>query len=287
MINQMVETPPQGDDALDQLRRLSLPRREKSLEVSDLWVEIAARGGKIMATRGISWAAAAGDRLGIVGESGSGKSVSVLATVGLLPAAARVIGGSVRFNSREVLGLGEKELRAIRGTGIAIAFQNAGAALNPLVRIGDQVADVVRAREGCSARAAREEAVAILASTGIVQAGRRFHDYPHQLSGGIAQRVLISVMVACHPRVLIADEPTSGLDPLVAVQVLDLLVAKTTEIGASLVLVSHDIGLVARACSHVVVAYAGEALESGPAHVVLTSPANPYTAHCSRRRRCD
>ena len=247
------------------------------LEVSDLWIEIRTQTRTVLAARGMSFAVRSGQRLGIVGESGSGKSISVLAIAGLLPFSARVTRGSVRFNSTELVGLAEKKMRSIRGQGISIAFQNAGSALNPLVRIGDQVADVVRARRHCSAHEAWDEAVAILASTGIARPAQRAHDYPHQLSGGMAQRVLISVMLACRPQILIADEPTTGLDPLVAVQVLDLLMAKTEDVDATLVLVSHDIASVARTCTDVVVAYAGEVLESGPVDSVLASSASPYT----------
>lgn len=253
---------------------------ETMLAVEGLRVELGIGRGVTVATRDVSFALRRGARLGIVGESGSGKSMTALALVRLLPRTARIVAGSIVYGSNAPVDLvtaPERRMAQLRGRELAIVFQNATAALNPLVRVGDQIADVLGRHQGLPKKAARARAVEMLAAMGIQDPERNARGYPHQYSGGMAQRALIAMALACRPRVLIADEPTTGLDPIVQAEVLDLMIRKVEEIGASLVFISHDMALISRACTEVVVMYAGQVMESGPVRQVLTSPVHPYT----------
>jgi oligopeptide/dipeptide ABC transporter ATP-binding protein len=215
--------------------------------------------------------------VGLVGESGSGKSLTASAILGLLPAGIRVTSGEVRFEGRDLLALSERQLRRIRGAEISIVFQSPRASLNPIMSVGKQVAEVMRVHEGLSRKDAWEQAVELLDGMGIRHARQRARDYPHQYSGGMAQRAALARALACSPKLLIADEPTTGLDATIQEDVLELLVSSIRARGASLLLISHDIGVIAATCDDAVVMYAGIVLEAGEANAILARPLSPYT----------
>jgi oligopeptide/dipeptide ABC transporter ATP-binding protein len=216
--------------------------------------------------------------VGLVGESGSGKSLSALSILRLLPAGVKVTSGAIRWQGEDLLGLSEGRMRSIRGAEISMVFQNPKMSLNPVLTVGEQIAEVIRVHRHTPRKQAKAEAVDLLGSMGIVHAARRANDYPHQFSGGMAQRAALARAMACSPRLLIADEPTTGLDPTVQEDVLELLLKSVRDRHASLLLISHDMKAVAATCDLTVVMYAGMALESGPTAEVLASPLNPYTA---------
>jgi peptide/nickel transport system ATP-binding protein len=247
------------------------------LAVADLEVTVGPPEGRVLATRDVSFTLEPGMRLGIVGESGSGKSTTALALLGLLGKDGSVTDGSIHYRGQDLVGLPEADYRLLRGAEIAMVFQSAGAALNPLIRVGDQIADVVREHEGVSKAAASERAVSTLRAMGLSDPARNARAYPHEYSGGMAQRALLGMALACHPRVLVADEPTTGLDPVVQEQVLDRVVEQVEAQESSLVIISHDITVIGRAATHVAVMYAGSVVEQGPRERVLDAPAHPYT----------
>jgi peptide/nickel transport system ATP-binding protein len=226
--------------------------------------------------RSVSFAIRPGEAYGLVGESGSGKTITARSVLGLLPANAHVA-GTIEFAGRSLLGLSPAEMRKIRGSGIAMIFQDPSAALNPLLRVGEGIAQVVRAHEPMSARAARGRAVEAMTRVGILDAGRRSSDYPHQFSGGMRQRVLIAMALAGRPSLLLADEPTTALDVIVQADILALLDQLRRERGMSLLLVSHNLAVVAGVCDRVGVMYAGELVEEGLTADVLFHPRHPYT----------
>lgn len=247
------------------------------LRVSGLQLQFRVERETVHALRGVELAVGAGTRTAIVGESGSGKTVLALALLRLLPPNAQ-LAGSIRFRDQELLTLSEGDLRQMRGAQIAMIFQHAQAALNPLAPVGQQIADVCRQHSGVGRREAWERAVEVLAATGIQQATARARDYPHQYSGGMAQRALIAMALVCEPQLLIADEPTSGLDVAVQQQVLALVEQVVARLDATLLLITHDLAVVADSCDHIIVMYAGEVMETGRTEQVLARPANPYTA---------
>jgi oligopeptide/dipeptide ABC transporter ATP-binding protein len=230
-----------------------------------------------MAVRDITLSVESGMRLGVVGESGSGKSTTALAVMGLLPKGSTITSGSIVYRGQELVGLDDERYRALRGSELAIVFQNAGASLNPLIRVGDQIADVVREHTGATKAQAQARAVEVLGAMGIGDPERNARSYPHQYSGGMAQRALLGMALACRPRLLIADEPTTGLDPVVQVHVIDLIVEQIRGEGSSLMIISHDLAVISRAATHVVVMYSGGVVEHGPRDIVLGEPAHPYT----------
>jgi peptide/nickel transport system ATP-binding protein len=242
------------------------------LEVSDL--RVTFRGG-VRAVRGAGFAVEPGEVLAIVGESGAGKSATALAVMGLLPAAAHVT-GSVRLRGRELLGLGDKDLAAVRGDGLAMVFQD--SAFTPVYRIGDQIAEAVRAHARVPRRTAATRAVELLALAGIPDAARVARAFPHELSGGLGRRAMIAMAVAGDPAVILADEPTSALDVTAQAQVLDALQILQSRTRAALVLITHDLGVVAGRADHVMVMYAGRPVETGPVEEVFHRPRMPYTA---------
>lgn len=250
---------------------------ETVLAVDRLRVEIRAEGQRVLATRDVGFALERGHRLGIVGESGSGKSTTALAIVGLLPRNADIVSGSIRYRGEELVGLPEEKRRRIRGRHIAMVFQSAATALNPLVRVGQQIADVAQVHQRLSRRDAWRVAVDTLTAMGIADPARNARAYPHQYSGGMTQRALIGMALTAHPEVLLADEPTTGLDPIVQTQVLDKIVEQVEARAASLIVISHDIDVVRRACTDVVVMYGGQIMESGTTDTVLSAPQHPYT----------
>ena len=248
------------------------------LEVRDLAVEFSTRGKIVHAVNGVSFDLDPGETLGIVGESGSGKSVSSLAILGILPKpAGRVTGGSVKFDGRELLGLSDDDMRALRGKDIAMVFQDPMTSLNPVLTIGRQLTESLRTHLGLSKAEAREEAAQLLGRVGIPDGHGRLRQYPHQFSGGMRQRVMIAMAIACRPKILIADEPTTALDVTIQAQILDLLRNLVAEEGMALILVTHDLGVVAGVCQRTHVMYAGRFVETAPTASLFAEPRHPYT----------
>jgi peptide/nickel transport system ATP-binding protein len=247
------------------------------LDVDQLSVRFSTRGGMVDAVRDVSLTVAAGETLGIVGESGSGKSVTALAAMGLLDRAGRVTAGRISFRGKDITRASRKTLEPLRGAAMAMVFQNARAALNPIRTVGLQIADVLRAHGSVTHRAAAERAVALLEEVRIRDPHRRVHAYPHELSGGMCQRVMIALATACDPALLIADEPTTGLDVTTQKAVMDLLAERTAARGMALVLITHDLGLAAQYCGRVTVMQAGHVVETAPPATLFHHPTHPYT----------
>ncbi|WP_150135836.1 ABC transporter ATP-binding protein [Streptomyces hyaluromycini] len=247
------------------------------LEVDDLRVEFPTEDGTVRAVRGVGYRLERGEALGIVGESGSGKSVTALAVMGLLPGSARVR-GSVRFEGTELLGMSDARLSDVRGSGIAMVFQDPMTSLNPVYTIGYQIAEtLLRHNPGLGRRPARARAVELLGTVGIPSPERRVDSYPHELSGGMRQRVVIAIAIANDPDVIIADEPTTALDVTVQAQILEALETARAETGAALVLITHDLGVVAGHTDRVAVMYAGRIVETGSVEDIFYTPRMPYT----------
>ena len=225
----------------------------------------------------VSFTMAPGEVLGIVGESGSGKSMTALAMMGLLPPGGRVDAGTITFEDEEITALPESKLEKMRGARMAMIFQEPMASLNPVLTIGEQIAEVLRHHRGLDRRSAHSEAVGLLKLVEIAAAERRADEYPHQLSGGMRQRAMIAIALACRPRLLIADEPTTALDATVQAGILDLLRGLRQEFGMAVLLITHDLGVVADICERVVVMYAGRIAETGAADAIFASPGHPYT----------
>ncbi|TPG59199.1 ABC transporter ATP-binding protein [Roseomonas nepalensis] len=248
----------------------------QALEVRDLAVTFATERGPLRVLDGISFALPPGRTVALVGESGCGKSVASLAIMGLLPPNAAVE-GAIRLEGREIAELPPEERRKLRGADLAMIFQEPMTSLNPVFTAGDQVAEALRLHQGLDRARAQAAAVAMLEAVRIPEAARRARQYPHQLSGGMRQRVMIAMALACRPRVLIADEPTTALDVTVQAQILALLDDMRGETGAAVLLITHDLGVVADHADEVVVMYAGRVAETGPAARVLATPQHPYT----------
>lgn len=249
---------------------------EVLLSIRDLRVVFAADGGDVPAVRRLDLDLRRGEVVGLVGESGSGKSVSAAAIMGLLPPTATV-SGSIRFAGQEVIGLAEPQYRRLRGRRVAMVFQDPMSSLSPVHTIGDQVAEAVRVHQGCSWAAARDRAVELLDVVGVPDARNRLRDYPHQFSGGMRQRVVIAMAIANDPDLIIADEPTTALDVTVQAQVLAALRAVRERTGAAILLITHDLGIVAQVADRIAVMYAGRLVETGTAVDVFDHPAMPYT----------
>jgi oligopeptide transport system ATP-binding protein len=250
---------------------------EPLLEVRELAVAIPGRAGEVLAVGGVGFALEPGRTLGIVGESGSGKSQAALALLGLQVPRAR-LSGSIRFEGRELLGQPERDWNRIRGRRIGLVFQDPMTSLNPYLRIGTQMAEVLVQHRGLSWRSALAECARMLGAVRIADAATRLRQYPHELSGGMRQRVLIATALLCRPALLIADEPTTALDVTVQAGILDLLRELQAELGLALLLISHDLDVVAQVCEEVLVLYAGRVVESGPAARLLAAPRHPYSA---------
>jgi peptide/nickel transport system ATP-binding protein len=247
------------------------------LEVKDLCVEFARAGAALSALNAVSFDIAAGEMLGVVGESGAGKSLTGAAINGLLDPPGRIVGGEVRFDGRRIDGLPEAELRRLRGKEIGAIFQDPNTALNPLFSVGDQLVETLRTHLALSAGQARQRAIGLLRETGLTAPELRMTQYPHQLSGGMRQRVVMALAMAAGPRLLIADEPTTALDVSVQAQVLGWLRRLCDEQGLAVMLITHDMGVVAEVCDRLAVMYAGRLVEIGPARQVLAAPGHPYT----------
>ncbi len=247
------------------------------LEVRDLRVLLPVAGGPVEAVSGLGFAVRRGETLGIVGESGSGKSVTMLAAMGLLPSGVRV-SGSVTLGGREILGLPQGELAKLRGKAIAMIFQDPLTALNPVLTIGSQLGEALTLHEpGLSRRAVAERSAELLDLVSIPAPRRRLAQYPHEFSGGMRQRAMIAMAVANSPDVLIADEPTTALDVTVQAQILDVLARMRDTLGLALIIITHNLGVVAGTADRVAVMYAGRIVECGPVEQIVASPSHPYT----------
>ena len=248
------------------------------LEVRRLRVEFAQARGTLVALDDVSFAIGAGEVLGIVGESGAGKSLTGAAVIGLLEPPARIAGGEIMLEGRRIDRLGREEWRRIRGRRIGAIFQDPLAALDPLCTVGRQLVETIRTHLPLGAAAARARAVRLLEETGIPAAAERLDHYPHQFSGGMRQRVVIALALAAEPRLVIADEPTTALDVSIQAQIVALLKRTCREHGAAVMLVTHDMGVIAEACDRVAVMYAGRIVEQGPVRRIVDAPLHPYTS---------
>ena len=251
--------------------------REPLLSVEDLHVRFETRRGTVHAVNGISFDIAPGETLGIVGESGCGKSVTSLAVLGLLARNGRVAAGKADFGGRDLLRQSDRALRSVRGKEIAMIFQDPMTSLNPVLTIGRQIREALETHFGMGRKEAQRTAAEALDRVGIPSAELRIKDYPHQFSGGMRQRAMIAMALACKPRLLIADEPTTALDVTIQAQILDLLRALVAEENAALILITHDLGVVAGMCERVNVMYAGMFMETGSAEQLFATPRHPYT----------
>jgi peptide/nickel transport system ATP-binding protein len=254
-----------------------VPASDRVLSVRDLSVEIRRHDRVVRPVTGVSLDLRRGETLGIVGETGSGKSMTGLAIMGMLPAGGRITGGSIAFDGTELVGLPAARYRGIRGNDVAMVFQDSLTALNPTRRIGDQVAEPARLHLGLSKRAARQRAEEMLALVGIPRPAERMDDHPHQLSGGMRQRVMIAMALVCEPKVVIADEPTTALDVTIQAEILDLLDDLRSRLGMAMILVTHDMGVIARHADRVGVMYAGRLAETGPTKVIFDRTRHRYT----------
>ncbi|GGB56315.1 ABC transporter ATP-binding protein [Tistrella bauzanensis] len=248
------------------------------LELDRVGIRLRTGGGEVSATRDVSFRVGPAERIGIVGESGCGKTLTGLAIMGLLPRGLARIDGAIRFQGRDLLTLSTRELRRLRGTGIAMIFQEPMSALDPVFTVGEQIIETILAHEPVGRRAARERAIDLLARVGIPLPARRADEYPHQLSGGMRQRAMIAIALACNPKLLIADEPTTALDVTIQAQIIDLLVELSETSGTALLFITHDLGVVAETCTRMVTMYAGEVVEDATVDDALVRPRHPYTA---------
>jgi oligopeptide/dipeptide ABC transporter ATP-binding protein len=246
------------------------------LDVADLHVTFRSRRGVLYAVQGISFTVEPGRTLALIGESGSGKTVSAQAVMGLLPASAE-ISGSIRFKGEQLVGRGEDDLRDYRGRNVAMVFQNPERSLNPTMRIGTQITEAIRCHLPLDRRQAHERACELLRMVRVPAPDRRFYEYPHQLSGGMRQRVVIAIALACGPEVLIADEATTALDVTTQAQIMDLLLDLQQQTHTALVMISHDLGLAASYAEDVIVMYAGRIVERAPAKELFAAVRMPYT----------
>jgi oligopeptide/dipeptide ABC transporter ATP-binding protein len=245
------------------------------LEITDLAVRFRVPDGQLRVVDGISFAIEAGEAVGLVGESGCGKTTVARAIIGRLPENGRIVGGSIRLDGEELVGMREAQLRRRRWRDVSLIFQGAMNALNPVIRVGDQVVEPILQHEAVTPKQARARAAELFERVGI--SANRMRDYPHEFSGGMRQRVVIAMALANRPKLLIGDEPTTALDVMVQAQILDLLESLRRELGLSLLLISHDLSVVAETCDRAVVMYAGRVVESGPIDKALSRPLHPYT----------
>ena len=248
------------------------------LSVENLTVQFRGDRGWVTAIEDVSFEIGAGENLGIVGESGSGKSVSALSILRLHGRAnTRYASGAIRFGGRDLLSMSERELRKVRGGDIAMIFQDPMSSLNPVLTVAEQIIEPLQLHQGLSAAAARRRAIELLEMVRIADAGRRIDEYPHRLSGGMRQRVMIAIAIACQPKLLIADEPTTALDVTIQSQILQLLKDLQAELGMSVILITHDLGEIAQFADRVAVMYAGQVIETAPAESLFDAPMHPYT----------
>ena len=249
---------------------------ESILQIRDLRVTFSTQMGELRAVRGVDVDVAPGEILGVVGESGSGKSVSFLAAMGLLPKSATIT-GSVKLDGEELIGAKSKAIRSIRGRSLAMVFQDPLSALNPVHRVGDQIVEMIQSHQDMNTHDAEKRAVELLEIVGIPQPDERARQYPHEFSGGMRQRVVIAMAIANNPKVLIADEPTTALDVTVQAQILEVIQRIQQKFGTAVVLITHDLGVIARVADSVNVMYAGRNVESGTVQALFNHPSHPYT----------
>ena len=248
------------------------------LAIEDLQTHFFTRDGVVRAVDGVSYAVEAGETLAVVGESGCGKSVTALSILRLVPSPpGRIVGGTIRFEGVDLLQIGEGEMRRIRGNEISMIFQEPMTSLNPVLTVSRQITETLILHQGLTARAAAARAIEMLRLVRIPEPERRARQYPHELSGGMRQRVMIAMALACHPKLLIADEPTTALDVTIQAQILDLMRELKSEIGAAIILITHDLGVVAEMAQRVVVMYAGRKVEEAPVGDLFRRPQHPYT----------
>ena len=252
--------------------------RTPLLEVEGLRAHFATPAGVVRAVDGVSFEVAAGASVGIVGESGSGKSVTALSVTGLLEPPGRIAGGAIRFRGRDITGLPDAKLRELRGRDIGLVFQDPMAALNPVYRVGEQIAEAIRAHNRISRKEALRSATELLRAVGIPAPERRVHDYPKSMSGGMRQRVVIAIAIANEPGLLILDEPTTALDVTIQAQILELIKDLRRRIGTAILLITHDIGVITDVCDEVIVMYGGKIMERAASRQLLDSPKHPYSA---------
>jgi oligopeptide/dipeptide ABC transporter ATP-binding protein len=251
---------------------------ETVLEIENLQTHFFTTAGVVRAVDGVSYAVRSGETLGVVGESGCGKSVTALSVLRLVAnPPGRIVGGSIRFAGTNLLDLSEGEMEAIRGNDISMIFQEPMTSLNPLMTVGRQISEAIALHQGLSRRAAFEQAIEMLRRVHIPEPERRVHAYPHQLSGGMRQRVMIAMALSCGPKVLIADEPTTALDVTIQAQILDLMRELQERLGTAIILITHDLGVVAENADRVVVMYAGRKVEEASAKALFETPGHPYT----------
>jgi peptide/nickel transport system ATP-binding protein len=248
------------------------------LEIEDLRTWFFTSDGVVRAVDGVSYSVAPGETLAVVGESGCGKSVTAMSVLRLLPSPpARIVSGAIRFEGRDLLTASEAEMRKIRGNEISMIFQEPMTSLNPVLTVGRQIAETLELHQGLSAADAQRRAVEMLETVRIPEAKRRADEYPHQLSGGMRQRVMIAMALACKPKLLIADEPTTALDVTIQAQILELMLDLKEKVGAAIVLITHDLGVVAETAQRVVVMYAGRKVEEASVADLFARPMHPYT----------
>src|SRR6058998_1658762 len=248
------------------------------LDVKDLQTHFMTSGAVVRAVDGVSWDVQPGETVALVGESGCGKSVSALSVMRLVAApAGRIVGGRIVFKGRDLLTLSEEEMRRIRGKDIGMIFQEPMTSLNPVLTVGRQLTETLELHLRMDRRAATQRAIELLEMVGIPEAKGRIHDYPHQFSGGMRQRVMIAMALSCNPKLLIADEPTTALDVTIQAQILKLLTRLTKELGTAVIIITHNLGVVARYADRVNVMYAGRVIESATALELYHKPRHPYT----------
>ena len=247
------------------------------LEVDSLQTHFGTPDGVVRAVEGVSFRVDAGQTLGIVGESGCGKSVTAMSILRLIQEPPGKIAGVIRFEGRNLLDVSEAEMRDIRGNAISMIFQEPMTSLNPVLTVGRQIGETLQLHQGLSARDAEKKAIDMLVLVGIPAPQRRVREYPHQLSGGMRQRVMIAMALACNPKLLIADEPTTALDVTIQAQILDLMRDLKNRLGSAIMLITHDLGVVAEMCERVVVMYAGRKVEEAPVGEIFARPLHPYT----------
>jgi len=247
------------------------------LEVKSLHTSFFTESGEVRAVDGVSFSITAGKLMGLVGESGSGKTASVLSIMRLLPETAKITGGEVIFGGRDLVKLSEAEMRSIRGAQIAMIFQEPMTSLNPVFTIGNQIGEAIRLHQHTSRAETRNRTIEAMRMVGIADPDRRIDDYPHQLSGGMRQRVMIAMALSCNPKLLIADEPTTALDVTIQAQILDLIRELQARLGLAVILVTHDLGIVAEYADEVTILYSAHVMEQAAAAELFKNPLNPYT----------
>lgn len=250
---------------------------EKLLEIKDEKLSFFTHAGEVKALNGVSFSMNEGEVLGIVGESGSGKSVTAYSIMGLTAYPGKLIGGTIYFNGHQIEKMSEKEMRKIRGNEVSIIFQDPMTSLNPVYTIGNQITEVIRLHTGKSKKEAYDRAKELLELVGINEPTKRLKQYPHELSGGMRQRVMIAIALACEPKLLIADEPTTALDVTIQAQILELMQELRQKLGMSIIMITHDLGVVASMCERIAVMYAGHIVEYGTADEIFYEPKHEYT----------